>query len=124
MFGAHRPAMSVLALDAVDTVFSCAGLSFRAHVPSVRPLPQGGLSSQGSVQRDDAAAGSVGDAPPASSSSLTTSLLRRNLRRTLSKKSGFRDAGLIFTPAKSWWAGLLLVVVSALVMAVTLLTAD
>jgi sodium-coupled neutral amino acid transporter 7/8 len=41
----------------------------------------------------------------------------------ISKKAGFRDAGLIFTPRKSWWAGLLLVVVAGVVMAITCLTA-
>lgn len=41
----------------------------------------------------------------------------------LDKKAGIRDAGLIFAPGKSWIMGLLLVVVSGLVLAVTLLTA-
>jgi hypothetical protein len=41
----------------------------------------------------------------------------------LDKKAGIRDAGLIFAPGKSWFMGLLLVIVSGLVLAVTLLTA-
>eukprot|EP00878_Enallax_costatus_P031957 GHUV01035035.1.p1 GENE.GHUV01035035.1~~GHUV01035035.1.p1 ORF type:complete len:465 (+),score=99.11 GHUV01035035.1:975-2369(+) len=41
----------------------------------------------------------------------------------LHKKSGFREAGFVFAPRKSWWAGLLLVIVSGLVVVVTLLTA-
>jgi hypothetical protein len=41
----------------------------------------------------------------------------------LDKKAGIRDAGLIFAPGKSWVMGLLLVIVSGLVLAVTLLTA-
>ena len=41
----------------------------------------------------------------------------------LHKKSGFREAGFVFAPRKSWWAGLLLVIVSGLVVLVTLLTA-
>ncbi|KAI8469768.1 MAG: transmembrane amino acid transporter protein-domain-containing protein [Monoraphidium minutum] len=40
----------------------------------------------------------------------------------ISKKAGFRDAGFIFAPRKGWWAGLGLVIVALLVMAVTLLT--
>lgn len=42
---------------------------------------------------------------------------------SIGKKAGFRDAGFVFAPRKSWWAGLFLVIVSVLVMAVTLLTA-
>lgn len=39
------------------------------------------------------------------------------------KKAGIRDAGFIFVGRKSWWAGLVLVVVSCCVLAVTVLTA-
>lgn len=42
----------------------------------------------------------------------------------LHKKSGFRESGFVFAPRKSWWAGLVIVVVSVLVMLVTLLTAN
>jgi hypothetical protein len=41
----------------------------------------------------------------------------------LDKKAGIRDAGLIFAPGKSWVMGLVLVIISGLVLAVTLLTA-
>ncbi|KAF6257139.1 transmembrane amino acid transporter protein-domain-containing protein [Scenedesmus sp. NREL 46B-D3] len=41
----------------------------------------------------------------------------------LDKKAGIRDAGLVFAPGKSWFMGLLLVIISGLVLAVTLLTA-
>lgn len=40
----------------------------------------------------------------------------------LGKKAGIRDAGFIFVGRKSWWAGLLLVVVSGVVLGVTVLT--
>lgn len=40
------------------------------------------------------------------------------------KKAGLRTHGVLFlSSAKTWWAGLFLIVLSALVMAVTLLTA-
>jgi len=41
----------------------------------------------------------------------------------LPKKAGIRDAGFIYSPGKSWWAGLFLVVLAGLVLAITLLTA-
>lgn len=41
----------------------------------------------------------------------------------LGKKAGIRDAGFIFVGRKSWWVGLVLVVVSGLVLSVTVLTA-
>lgn len=40
----------------------------------------------------------------------------------LPKTAGIREAGLVFAPAKGWWAGLLLVVISGLVLGVTLFT--
>jgi hypothetical protein len=40
----------------------------------------------------------------------------------LPKKAGLREAGLIYSPSKSWWAGLFLVMLAGLVMAVTLVT--
>eukprot|EP00877_Chromochloris_zofingiensis_P003558 jgi/Chrzof1/13202/Cz07g24080.t1 len=39
------------------------------------------------------------------------------------KKAGIRESGLIYSPRKSWWSGLALIILSALVLAVTLLTA-
>lgn len=41
----------------------------------------------------------------------------------LGKKAGIRDAGFIFVGRKSWWAGLVLVLVSGMVLGVTVLTA-
>eukprot|EP00879_Flechtneria_rotunda_P005871 GHRR01006177.1.p1 GENE.GHRR01006177.1~~GHRR01006177.1.p1 ORF type:complete len:198 (+),score=52.31 GHRR01006177.1:3314-3907(+) len=41
----------------------------------------------------------------------------------LHKKAGIRDAGLIFAPGKSWVMGLLLVMISGVVLAVTVVTA-
>lgn len=40
----------------------------------------------------------------------------------LTKKAGMREAGFIFVGRKSWWAGLVLVVVSGLVLGITLVT--
>lgn len=73
------------------------------------------LHPQGADEASEAppASSTVGDADEADS-----------LRSTplLSKTAGIRDAGFVFAPAKSWWAGLLLVVVSGLVLGVTLFT--
>lgn len=41
----------------------------------------------------------------------------------LGKKAGIRDAGFIFVGRKSWWVGLVLVMVSGVVLGITLLTA-
>jgi hypothetical protein len=41
----------------------------------------------------------------------------------LGKKSGIRDAGFVFVGRKSWWAGLVLVLVSVVVLSITILTA-
>jgi hypothetical protein len=68
----------------------------------------------------DAAGSEAAAAAAAADDSLAVPLL---LPARISKKAGFRDAGLIFTPRKSWWAGLLLVVVAGAVMAITCLTA-
>jgi sodium-coupled neutral amino acid transporter 7/8 len=76
-------------------------------------------SSAAAAELDAEAAGGLIAAEPASDN-LEAPLL---LPARISKKAGFRDAGLIFTPRKSWWAGLLLVVVAGVVMAITCLTA-
>jgi hypothetical protein len=41
----------------------------------------------------------------------------------LSKTAGIRDAGFIFVGRKSWWVGLVLVMISGLVLSVTVVTA-
>jgi hypothetical protein len=41
----------------------------------------------------------------------------------LGKKAGIRDAGFVFVGVKSWWAGLVLVLVSVVVLSITILTA-
>jgi hypothetical protein len=48
------------------------------------------------------------------SSQMSTPLLPKNV--------GIREFGLIYSPGKSWWAGLFLVILSGLVLAITLLT--
>ncbi|KAF8059975.1 slc38a7 [Scenedesmus sp. PABB004] len=40
----------------------------------------------------------------------------------LDRRAGFRQEGLVFAPAKGWWAGLALVVVALCVLSVTLIT--
>lgn len=66
------------------------------------------------------AAEEISEAPPAS----TTGEGDQTPRSVplLAKTAGIRDAGLVFAPTKSWWAGLLLVVVSGLVLGVTVFT--
>jgi sodium-coupled neutral amino acid transporter 7/8 len=76
-------------------------------------------TSSSAAELDAEAAGEAGT-EAAASDSLEAPLL---LPARISKKAGFRDAGLVFTPRKSWWAGLLLVVVAGVVMAITCLTA-
>jgi hypothetical protein len=41
----------------------------------------------------------------------------------LGKKAGIRDSGFMFVGRKGWWAGLVLVVVSGIVLGITVLTA-
>jgi hypothetical protein len=41
----------------------------------------------------------------------------------LSKTAGIRDAGFILVGRKSWWVGLVLVIISGLVLSVTVVTA-
>lgn len=68
--------------------------------------------------------GAAGEAPDTEAAAAADGLAAPLLvPARISRKAGFRDAGLIFTPRKSWWAGLLLVVVAGAVMAITCLTA-
>jgi sodium-coupled neutral amino acid transporter 7/8 len=79
-----------------------------------------GAASTAAATELDAEAASEPGTEAAASDRLEAPLL---LPARISKKAGFRDAGLVFTPRKSWWAGLLLVVVAGVVMAITCLTA-
>ncbi|KAF6255255.1 transmembrane amino acid transporter protein-domain-containing protein [Scenedesmus sp. NREL 46B-D3] len=76
-----------------------------------------------SSQPGAAAAGPDAETPGSQAALLDSLAVPLLLPARISKKAGFRDAGLIFTPRKSWWAGLLLVVVAGMVMAITCVTA-
>lgn len=53
----------------------------------------------------------------------STSIDAPLLAETISKKAGLRESGLIYSPAKSWWAGIACVVLSLIIFTITIVTA-